>query len=64
MSIQHHTRTDDEILLRWLRLRCNGVSSAIIGAAHGTTSAAVRVATNRVADADVEGRDAYGWAAQ
>lgn len=45
-------RTDDERLLDWLDRRPRGASSADIARLYGVTSAKVRVATNRVREAD------------
>ena len=48
MSSWVKTRADDEWLLRLVRLRAAGWSSAQIGTAAGVASSAVRTATNRV----------------
>lgn len=45
-------RSDDERLLHMLRWRCEGHSSQAIGNALGMTPERVRVATQRVRDAD------------
>ena len=42
------TRADDERLLEMLRLRDEGVSSAVIGRMFGITSSRVRTMTNAV----------------
>lgn len=54
----HTTRSDDEAVLAMLRLR-RTTPTPIIGAKFRMTSAAVRVATDRVlkADCEHEGRD-------
>lgn len=48
------TRSDDVRLLDWLRRRTAGETSDQIGARYGETSARVRVATNRVLEADLK----------
>jgi hypothetical protein len=45
-------RHEDERVLTWLRLRCDGLSSPEIGARYGVTGERVRTATQRVREAD------------
>ena len=48
-----HARSDDEAVLQMLRLRGDGQSSRVVGAALGVSAERVRVATQRVKDADL-----------
>lgn len=47
------SRTEDESLLCMLRMRCDGQGSGAICLKFGTTSAMVRIATNRVTEDDL-----------
>lgn len=51
-TVRKIARADDERLLDWLDRRTRGASSAGIARLYGVTSAKVRVATNRVREAD------------
>ena len=57
------TRADDERLLHWLQLRTAGVTTPEIGAMYGTTSATIRVATNRIRADDKEPGAGGYWGA-
>lgn len=47
------TRYSDEELLRWIRLRCAGLSTTVIAETCSATGTYIRAATNRVVTADV-----------
>lgn len=51
---KHSDRQDDERLLAMIRLRVKCDSSEHVGQRFGLTSAAVRIATNRVRNADLQ----------
>ena len=53
MSIQPVPRCADEVLLQMLALRCAGQSSRDVADRLGVRPEAVRVATNRVLEADL-----------
>jgi hypothetical protein len=53
MAFKQATRSDDDHLLRLLAMR-RRMSSADAGKLTGTASAAVRIATNRVRNADLD----------
>lgn len=46
------SRATDAMHLTWVRLRVGGATSVSIAAAYGVKSERVRVATNRILDAD------------
>ena len=48
------TRQTDNKILEWIRLRTEGFSAAQVGEKYGVPEERVRVATNRVLDADIE----------
>ena len=48
------TREDDEMVLKWLRYRYHGFTTASIAKVHGFRCARVRTATNRVKDDDIK----------
>lgn len=48
------TRYDDERHLKWLKLRCGGLKTADIGERFGVPETQVRVACNRIRNADLE----------
>ena len=47
-------RAGDDRLLDWMALRAEGKTTPEIGALYGKTSVSIRVATNRVVDADAK----------
>ena len=69
MTWRTASRREDNRALLMLALRRDGVSTGVLGRLFGMTGSAVRVATNRVLDADLaesgEPREAvmaaYGW---
>lgn len=46
-------RQQDELLLEWLRARTEGRTSGEIAEQYGTQSASIRIATNRIREADL-----------
>lgn len=60
------SRQDDEMLLAWLRLRGEGLSSAQVAMIYGVTPERVRTATQRVSIHDIvmdgaRAARAYPW---
>ena len=48
------TRADDERVLKWIKLRTEGISSPVIAERFGKREEWVRVVTNRVLSADIK----------
>jgi hypothetical protein len=59
------TRSDDELLLTWIKRRCKGHPSSVIARAFGVSQERIRTATSRVMQADMnesgESVDAQYW---
>ena len=53
------SRAADDRILAWIAARCAGRTTREIAAAWGATEMSVRVATNKVRNADLEGVEVY-----
>jgi len=51
------TRENDDMILRWLELRTEGIESKEIAEEYGITAGYVRSATNKVVNHDAEYHD-------